>query len=131
MNGMSLKDFDDRKEAMEVADQLIAQSVNEFGHKFACISYGNELTDRFFYVLQGGRTKTWCKDESKTLESTKNPKNVKMLADQGMFNEMLGELEDAKEENEPSKDFQKLKSSADLGRSLDHNTIRDGRLPGS
>ena len=54
---------------------------------------------------------------------------MKMLADQGMFNEMLGEEADAGEENEPSKDFQKLKSAADLGRSLDHNIIRDRRLP--
>ena len=47
------------------------------------------------------------KDESKTLESTRAPKNAKMLADQGMFNEMLGELEGAEQEDEPSKDFQK------------------------
>ena len=91
MNGMSLKDFDTRQEAMETADQLIAQSVKEFGHKYACISYGSELTDKYFYVLQGGRTKTWYKDESKVLKSTKNPKNAQMLADQGVFNEMLGD----------------------------------------
>ena len=95
MNGLGLKDFDTRKEAMETADQLIAQSVKEYGHKYACISYGNELTDKFFYVLQGGRTKTWYKDENKTLESTKNPKNAKMLADQGMFAELLGAEADA------------------------------------
>ena len=130
MNGMGLKDFESRQEAMDTADQLIAQSVKEFGHKYACISYGNELTDKFSYVLQGGRTKTWYKDENKTLESTKNPKNAKMLADQGMFAELLGVAGQGQQGPKTvSEILEQLKSAADLGRSLYHNTIRDGRRP--
>ena len=64
------------------------------------------------------------------LESSKNPKSAKMLVEQGMFNEMLvGEAEGEKKGNEGSAVLQKFKSAADLGRSLDHNIIRDGRLP--
>ena len=126
MNGLSLKDFDTRKEAMETADQLIAQSVSEFGHKYACISYGNELTDKFFYVLQGGRTKTWFKNETKTLESTKNPKSAKMLADQGMFSELLSVEQGEQGPKTVSDVLKQLKSTGDVGRSLYHNIIRDG-----
>ena len=65
LSGMSLGDFPNREEALQTADELIAHSVAEYGHKYAAISYGNPLTDKFFYVQGKGRTKTWYKGEEK------------------------------------------------------------------
>ena len=115
LNGLCLGDFPNREEALQTADELIAHSVAEYGHKYAAISYGNPLTDKFFYVQGKGRTKTWYKGEEKTLSKDSNPKNTKALTDMGGFGE-LGNLQPEKTESE---ELQKLKGTADMGRSWD------------
>ena len=115
LNGLCLGDFASHDEALKVADELIAASVQEFQHQYATISYGNPLTDKYFYVLGKGRTRTWYKDEGKGLEKTSDVKNKKMLTNTSLFGELLaGEANTGSEEQ---KKMEVLRGLTDTGRS--------------
>ena len=116
MNGLSLRDFSSHDEALAVADELIAASIKEHNHKYAMISYGNKLTDKYFYVQGKGRTRTWYKDEGKTLEKSSSVKNVKMLSNSAVFGELVAG-ETKPEETEADKKTEVLKGLTDAGRS--------------
>ena len=81
LNGLRLADFDCKEEGLALADQLIAQSIEEHGHQFAMISYNNPLPDKYFYVEGKGRTKTWTRDYYKGAKRESNPKSLKALQD--------------------------------------------------
>ena len=104
-----------------MADDLIAQSIEEHGHQFAAIEYGNPLLDKYFYVETKGRTKTWTSTHTKMLTRTNNPKNLKAIQASGVAEELLDKDalggEQAQEELQGHPLFERLKSLADVGRS--------------
>ena len=118
LNGLSLRDFESSEAALEVADQLIAQSIEEHGHQYAMISYGNALTDRYFYVESKGRPKTWTSSHTKTLSRANNAKTLKAIQAAGVADELLDgtHLVADKDTAEVPKTFEKLKALADVGR---------------
>ena len=84
------------------------------------ISYGNPLTDRYFYVESQGRTKTWTSSHTKTLSRMNNPKTLKAIQAAGVADELVDkdlDDEDKEEEGEVPKTYEKLKALADVGRS--------------
>ena len=121
MNGLSLRDFWSHEEALELADTIIAQSVQEHGHQYAMISFGNPLTDKYFYIESKGRTKTWTQTYTKKLSRTSNPKSLKAIQGSGVAEGLLDgsdvpglAIED--DAGEVPKGFEKLKALADVGR---------------
>ena len=120
MNGLSLRDFDTHEDALELADTIIAQSVQEHGHQYAMISFGAPLIDKYFYIESKGRTKTWTQTYTKKLSRTTNPKSLKAIQGSGVAEGLLdgSDLPGATEDDagEVPKAFKKLKALADVGR---------------
>ena len=122
MNGLKLTDFGNHEEALELADTIIAQSVQEHGHQYAMISFGNPLTDKYFYIESKGRTKTWTQSYTKQIARSSNPKSLKAIQGSGVAEGLLDgsdvpglAIED--DAGEVPKVFEKLKTVADVGRS--------------
>ena len=119
LNGLALIEFETKEAGLEVADQLIAQSIEEHGHVFAMVSYNNPLTDKYFYVESKGRTKTWTRNYEKEVHRGFNPKTLKALTDASVADGLMdgAELETEEGAAEVPKVFEKLKALADVGRS--------------
>ena len=118
MNGMKLSDFPNHEEALSVADQLIAQSMHEFGHQLAVVSYGSVLTDKYFYIQSDGRTREWCKDRVKELSKAGAPKTAKALADGGVCPELLDTGKEAEVVGAAAAPLEEVQACADVARSF-------------
>ena len=114
MNGLRLSDFATHDEALKVADELIAASMSEHNHQYAMISYGNKLTDKYFYVLGKGRTRTWFKGEEQGLHKNSTVKNLKMLSNKALFGELVEGDDNAIDDKTKSEVLKGLADSARL-----------------
>ena len=119
MNGLSLADFSSHEEALKVADQLIQQSMHEYNHDMAVISYGNQLTDRYFYIKGQGRVKSWGKSEEKTIGKSLGNVSGKQLQALGNSGACLELLAGSSSNGDAGADksLQKLKALFDVGKS--------------
>ena len=75
LNGMSIKDFDTQREALEVADQIIAGNMADYeeAHKLnpPKESNVNPLLNKYFYVHDEGLKTNFTDSETKRLELSK------------------------------------------------------------
>ncbi len=94
---MSLSDFKNHKEALQVADDLLRQNQEELGHHEAPVPHENPLLVKCYYIHGEGKKRTWKQVESKKLEGDMDIKNKKQLLENNLFQEGLGLLGEAAE----------------------------------
>ena len=114
LNGMSIKDFGTQQEALEVADQIIAENMveHEAQHNLnpPKVSNVNPLLNKYFYVHDEGLKTSFTDSETKKLELQKEiSKKAEVATICDSMNEPAassGGGVAAKEENASHKDLQ-------------------------
>ena len=76
-NGMALSDFEDTKDALKTADEIIAENKAEYGHNYEPKLHKNPLVWKYFYVRSEGKNRTWEQTESKEFSGSADPKTRK------------------------------------------------------
>ena len=90
LNGLNMSDFNNHKEALATADDLIAENQKDFEHKEDPVIHTNPLLSKFFYVHGQGKKRTHSQAESKTFGGAADVKTQKQLADSKAFAEGIG-----------------------------------------
>ena len=90
-NGLSMADFDDQKSALEAAEDLIKQNMQEFEHAGDRVEHKNPLLVKVWYVLGHGKTRKISQVEEKVMSASADAKaGRKALDETGCFIEGLG-----------------------------------------
>ena len=90
LNGMRLSDFSTHKEALKVADELVATNKKEMGHDQPDIEHTNPLLTKVFYVHGQGKKRTWAQVEKKDFKAEADIKSQKQVLDASVFIEGFG-----------------------------------------
>ena len=90
LNGLNMSDFNNHKEALATADDLIAENQKDFEHKEDPVIHTNPLLSKYFYVHGQGKKRTHSQAESKTFGGVSDVKTQKQLADSKAFAEGIG-----------------------------------------
>ena len=85
-----MQDFDDDKQAFELADKEIALNAAEYGHDVTRDDRGDPRLDRFYYVKAEGKKRKWKQEQIKELTGAAACKSAKQLEDAGAFVAGLG-----------------------------------------
>ena len=78
---------------MSVADSLIEQNQEEFGHNHDPQESDNPLLSKYFYVESAGKKRTRRQTEEKILEGAGAVKKRSELAETGLFDQAMGSTE--------------------------------------
>ena len=75
---------------MSVADSIIQQNKEEFGHDEEPQENENPLLSKYFYIESGGKKRTRRQTEEKVLEGSAAVKKRSDLAETGIFTQAMG-----------------------------------------
>ena len=78
---------------MSVADSIIQQNQEEFGHNHDPQENENPLLSKYFYVESAGKKRTRRQTEEKMLEGAGAVKKRSELAETGLFDQAMGSTE--------------------------------------
>ena len=85
-----MSDFETQEEALKVADDLIAQSKEDFGFEFQSIPHNNPLLERHFYKASDGKVHTVGDLEKKVISGSADVKPKGALLSIGDAKEITG-----------------------------------------
>ena len=85
INGLSISDFADQKEALKTADEIIADNKAEYGHQEEPKIHKNPLSSKYFYVKSDGKQRSWEQAEQKDFSGSADPKTKQNHAGHGGF----------------------------------------------
>ena len=91
INGLSIRDFADQKEALKTADESIADNKAEHGHQEEPKIHKNPLISKDFYVKSDGKKRSWEQAEHKDFSGSADPKTKHGMQDVGAFMEGVGD----------------------------------------
>ena len=83
------------QEAMAVADTIIQQNKEEFGHDNEPQENDIPLLSKLFYIESGGKKRIRRQIEAKVLEGSAGVKKLSELAETGLFDQAMGSAEAA------------------------------------
>ena len=92
INGLSISDFADQKEALKTADEIIADNKAEYGHQEETKIHKNPLISNYFYVKSDGKKRSWEQVEQKDFSGSTDTKTQNNMQDMGVFMEGMGDL---------------------------------------
>ena len=78
---------------MAVADTIIQQNKEEFGHDNEPQENDIPLLSKFFYIESGGKKRIRRQIEAKVLEGSAGVKKLSELAETGLFDQAMGSTE--------------------------------------